>query len=72
MPDFIKTAEVIGRGCEKLYNAEVYAFNVGKAAVKFTQERLFTPGGWAGVAPPAEQPASIQVHEAQQPVDFGE
>ena len=52
MPEFIKTAEVIGNVAQKIYH-------VGQ----FVTERLFTPGGWSNVAPEVE-PANIQVHEA--------
>ena len=50
MPEFIKTAEVIGNIAEK-------AYNVGKFVVSRLQG-----GGWSDILH-EERPANIQVHE---------
>ena len=55
MPEFIKTAEVVG-------NIAKTTYNIGRFTTQFVAERLFTPGGWSEVAQDV-QPANIQVYE---------
>ena len=62
MPEFIKTAEVIG-------NVAKATYDLGS----FVAKRLFTVGAWTGEQfQPSVDPANIQVHDSQPPVDYGE
>lgn len=63
MPEFIKTAEVIGNVAQKVHGL-----------AKFVTERVVGIGAWAEMSEKVHEPspANIQVREAQLPLEIDE